>query len=119
MPKTLTEVMDRLPPVRRARIEADTAAEAAGIMTLREVRKAFRMSQESVAKALDMEQESVSRLERRSDLLLSTLRKYVAAMGGSLKLVAEFPHHPPIQIETLSELDDEPEAETHAKKRRS
>ena len=107
MPKTLTEVMDGLAPERRARIEADTAAEAAEIMTLREVRKAFRMSQESVAKSLDMEQESVSRLERRADLLLSTMRKYVAAMGGNLKLVAEFPHRPPIQIETFSELDDE------------
>lgn len=107
MPKTLTDVMGKLPPGRRARIEADTAAEAADIMTLREIRKAFRMSQESVAKALDMEQESVSRLERRADLLLSTMRKYVAAMGGNLKLVAEFPHRPPIQIETFGELDDE------------
>jgi transcriptional regulator with XRE-family HTH domain len=107
MPKTLTEVMDRLPPARRARIEAATSVEAAEIMTLREVRKAFRLSQESMAKALDMEQESVSRLERRTDLLLSTMRKYIAAMGGSLKLVAEFPHHPPIQIETLGDLNDE------------
>jgi transcriptional regulator with XRE-family HTH domain len=99
--------MKGLPAKRRARIEAETAEEAAQIMTLRELRKAFRMSQESIAKALDMEQESVSRIERRADLLLSTMRKYVAAMGGDLKLVAEFPHRSPIRIETFSELGED------------
>ncbi len=106
MPKTLTEIMKRLPRGRRARIEAETAREAAEIMTLRELRKAFRKSQESVAKKLNMEQESVSRIERRTDLLLSTMRKYVAAMGGDLKLIAEFPHRPPVRIETFSELGE-------------
>jgi DNA-binding XRE family transcriptional regulator len=105
--KTLSDVMARLPAKRRARIEAETAREAAQIMTLREVRKAFRMSQVSIAKALDMEQESVSRIERRADLLLSTMRKYVAAMGGDLKLVAEFPHRAPIEIKTFVELGEE------------
>jgi transcriptional regulator with XRE-family HTH domain len=107
MPKTLTEVMKGLPRKRRARIEAETAREAAEIMTLRELRKAFQKSQESVAKELDMEQESVSRIEHRADLLLSTMRKYVAAMGGDLKLIAEFPHRPPIRIETLAVLREE------------
>lgn len=101
MAKTLTEVMKGLPKERRARIESETAREAAEIMSLRDVRKAFQKSQKSVAKALDMEQESVSRIERRADLLLSTMRKYVAAMGGDLKLIAEFPDRPPIQIDTL------------------
>jgi transcriptional regulator with XRE-family HTH domain len=106
MAKTLTEVMKRLPPKRRARIEAETARDAAQIMTLREVRKAFHLSQESIAKTLKMEQESVSRIERRADLLLSTMKKYVAAMGGDLKLIAEFPDRPSIQIETFTELDE-------------
>ena len=107
MPKTLSQIMERLPPARRSRVEADTAREAADIMTLRELRKAFQKSQETVARELGMEQESVSRLERRTDLLLSTMRKYVAAIGGDLKLVAEFPHRPPIQIETFSDLAEE------------
>jgi len=106
MPKTLSEVLKALPPKRRARIEAETAREAAEVMTLREVRKAFQMSQEAIAKALKMEQESVSRIERRADLLLSTMRKYVAAMGGDLKLIAEFPDRPPVQIETFVELGE-------------
>jgi len=106
MTKTLSDVMKGLPKERRARIESETAREAAEIMSLRDVRKAFQKSQESVAKALDMEQESVSRIERRADLLLSTMRKYVAAMGGDLKLIAEFPDRPPIQIDTLAVLDE-------------
>lgn len=106
MAKTLSEVMKALPKERRQRIEAETAREMAEIMSLRDVRKAFHKSQESVAKALDMEQESVSRIERRADLLLSTMRKYVAAMGGNLKLIAEFPDRPPIQIDTLGMLSE-------------
>jgi len=106
MTKTLSEVMKALPKERRERIETETAREAAKIMSLRDVRKAFQKSQVSVAKALDMEQESVSRIERRADLLLSTMRKYVAAMGGDLKLIAEFPDRPPIQIDTLGALSE-------------
>ena len=106
MRKTLSEVMKKLPRERRARIEAETAREAARIMSLRDVRKAFHRSQEDLAKALDMEQESVSRIERRADLLLSTMRKYVAAMGGDLKLIAEFPDRPPVRIETLEMLNE-------------
>src|SRR5579862_6959914 len=109
MVKSLSEVMKKLPGERRERIEAETAREAAKIMSLRDVRKAFHKSQEDLAKALDMEQESVSRIERRADLLLSTLRRYVAAMGGDLKLIAEFPNRPAIQIDTFGMLRDEKE----------
>ena len=118
MAKTLSEVMKALPKERRERIEAETAREAAKIMSLRDVRKAFQKSQVSVAKALDMEQESVSRIERRADLLLSTMRKYVAAMGGDLKLIAEFPDRPPIQIDTLGALNER-EAPVKTKQKRA
>ena len=107
MTRTLSEVMASLPAGRRARIEAETARMAGEIMTLQQVRKAFNLTQNTIAKALDMEQESISRIERRADLLLSTLRDYIGAMGGSLKLIAEFPDHPAIQIETLMDLSGE------------
>jgi transcriptional regulator with XRE-family HTH domain len=119
MAKTLSEVMKGLPKARRQRIEAETAREVAEIMSLRDVRKAFHKSQESVAKALDMEQESVSRIERRADLLLSTMRKYVAAMGGDLKLIAEFPDRPPIQIDTLGALSERETTDGVPKRRRA
>jgi DNA-binding XRE family transcriptional regulator len=98
--------MKALTRERRERIEAETAREAAEIMSLREVRKAFHKTQEDLAKALHLEQESISRIERRADLLLSTMRKYVAAVGGDLKLIAEFPDRPAIQIDTLEMLNE-------------
>ena len=119
MAKTLSEVMKKLPRERRERIEAETAQEAARIMSLRDVRKAFRKSQEELAKTLDMEQESVSRIERRADLLLSTMRKYVAAMGGDLKLIAEFPDRPAIRIDTWEALKEEKEDAARTRKRGS
>ena len=65
-------------------------------MTLRELRQARKLTQVRMAKALGISQDSVSRLEKRSDLLLSTLRKTVEAMGGNLSLVAEFPGRAPV-----------------------
>ncbi|MFN3671305.1 MAG: helix-turn-helix domain-containing protein [Bosea sp. (in: a-proteobacteria)] len=104
MGRTLTDVMAALPTERRQRIEAETARMADEIMTLREVRRALRLTQSTVAKALDMEQESISRIERRADLLLSTLRDYVSALGGTLKITAEFPSGRTVQIATLKDL---------------
>ncbi len=50
-------------------------------------------------------QENVSRIEKRSDLLISTLGGYVAAMGGKSSLVAEFPDRPPIALTGIAALD--------------
>ena len=61
-------------------------------LTLRDLRQAQHLTQERMAELMGVEQENVSRLERRADLLLSTLSSYVAAMGGKLRLVAEFPN---------------------------
>ena len=57
------------------------------------------------AKTLGIKQEGVSRIEKRSDLVLSTLRSYVEAMGGELRLIAEFPDRPPIALSGVAELN--------------
>ena len=62
-------------------------------------------TQVRVARELGINQENVSRIERRSDLLLSTLSGYVEAMGGTLRLVAEFPDRPPIALTGIAALD--------------
>jgi len=72
-------------------------------MTLRELRKARKLTQVRIAKTLGIKQDSVSRLEKRSDVLLSTLRKTVEAMGGTLSLVAQFPDRGPVLLSALSE----------------
>ena len=51
-----------------------------------------------MAAALGVRQDTISRLEKRSDMLLSTMRQYVESMGGQLELVAKFPDHPPVVI---------------------
>jgi transcriptional regulator with XRE-family HTH domain len=72
-------------------------------MTLQELRRARKLTQVRMAKELGITQDSVSRLEKRTDLLLSTLRKTVKAMGGNLSLVAEFPDRAPVVLSGIAE----------------
>ncbi|MGR8931663.1 MAG: helix-turn-helix domain-containing protein [Gammaproteobacteria bacterium] len=71
--------------------------------TLRELRRTLMLTQAYMADALGIGQESISRLEKRTDVLLSTLHNYVNAMGGELRLVAEFPDRPPIQLKKFGD----------------
>ena len=97
MARKLDDVMAALPAERRARIEQ----RAMELATLKDLRAAAQKTQEDLAAALGVGQDSISRLERRSDMLLSTLRHYVESMGGKLELVAQFPDRPPVVIEHL------------------
>ena len=104
---TLAERMDKLPPERRKKVEERAEALIAEEMSLRDLRKARRQTQVRIAKKLGINQENVSRLEQRSDLLISTLSSYVEAMGGKLSLVAEFPDRPPVALTGIAALDEE------------
>ena len=104
---TLSEKLDRLPPARRKKVEERAKALIAEEMSLRDLRKARKQTQVRVAKELGINQENVSRIEKRSDLLLSTLCGYVEAMGGTLRLVAEFPDRPPVALTGIAALDKE------------
>jgi len=103
---TLREELESLPASRRKRIEEVAAALIAEEMTLRDLRKARNQTQARVAERLGINQENVSRLEQRSDLLISTLSGYVEAMGGKLNLVAEFPDRPPVTLTGIAALDE-------------
>jgi transcriptional regulator with XRE-family HTH domain len=74
-------------------------------LTLQELRKAHRMTQERLAETLNVGQEQISRLEKRSDLLLSTLRSYIEAMGGKLTIIAEFPEGKPVVLAGIGSLE--------------
>ena len=82
--KNLTDVMAELPAERRARVESRAEALIAEETTLRDLRRVRELTQERMAELLGVGQDNISRLEGRADMLLSTLRSYVAAMGGSL-----------------------------------
>ena len=110
MPITLKDKMKELSPAQRQKVEARAAELIAEEMTLRELRHARKLTQVKMAKTLGVTQDSVSRLEKRSDLLLSTLRKTVQAMGGNLSLVAEFPDRAPVVLSGIANDDPGPQA---------
>jgi transcriptional regulator with XRE-family HTH domain len=103
MSRNVNDIISALNSAQRKKVEARAEQLIAEEMTLQELRRARKLTQVSVAKALGITQDSVSRLEKRSDLLLSTLRKTVQAMGGNLSLVAEFPDRAPVVLSGLSE----------------
>lgn len=109
---TLEDKMAALTPDRRQKIEAMTAELVAEEASLRDLRQAMAMTQEHLAELLQIRQESVSRIEKRHDLLLSTLQSYVKAMGGQLRLVAEFPGRPPVVLKGLESVNAESRNET-------
>lgn len=102
MTVSLDDAMAGLDPTRRRKIEDRAKELVAGEMTLRTLREARKLTQASVARELGIGQDGVSRLEQRSDLLLSTLRKTVESMGGSLSLVAQFPGRPPVELSGIA-----------------
>lgn len=99
MARKLDELLAELPIERRAVVEQ----RAAELATLKDLRQAMQKTQVDLAAALHIGQDSVSRLEKRSDMLLSTLRGYIEAMGGKLEIVARFPDRPPVTIEHLAD----------------
>jgi transcriptional regulator with XRE-family HTH domain len=106
MPINVNTIIRKLSPAERRKVEHRAAELIAEEMSLRDLRKARKLTQARVAKTLGITQDSVSRLEKRSDLLLSTLRKTIKAMGGELRTVAEFPDRAPVLLSEVSE--DEP-----------
>lgn len=88
--KTLDRMIGELPAGRRAKVEARARRLIGEEVALQNLRKARKLTQKQIARTLNIGQDSVSRLESRSDLLISTLQSYVEAMGGTLKIVAEF-----------------------------
>jgi DNA-binding XRE family transcriptional regulator len=98
-----------LPAGRRTKIEARAKELIAEELTLRELRRALDLTQAYVAATMGIGQEHVSRMEARSDVLLSTLTAAISAMGGNLKLVVQFPDRPPVSL-TYPDLIDAPDA---------
>jgi transcriptional regulator with XRE-family HTH domain len=88
--KNVDQIIAGLSPERRAKIAGRARQLIGEEMALQQVRKALKLTQEQMARALKMRQDSVSRLENRSDILISTLRSYIKAMGGDLKIIAVF-----------------------------
>jgi hypothetical protein len=105
----------------RAGLSVDSQRKAAALtedmeqtLSLSELRRARAMTQEQLAADLHVGQASIAKLERRTDMYLSTLRRFVEAMGGELDIVARFPDQPQVRLRgigELAEVGDVPSAE--------
>lgn len=90
MAKKFSELRARMSPKARAQSEAMTT-KLLEEMPLQELRQALDLTQQQVAETLKIEQAAVSKMEKQTDMYLSTLRRFIAAMGGQLDVVARFP----------------------------
>lgn len=113
--RALNDVLGKLPPARQRKVEARAQELIAEELTLQDLRKAQKLTQEQMATVLNIGQDSISRLEKRSDMMLSTMRSYVEAMGGSLELVARFPNRAPVIIDSMKDVSPQ---QTPASKRK-
>ena len=106
MATNLKKKLEQLPSSRREKIQKRAANLVAEEMTLQKLRRAHKSTQEKIAEILNIDQANVSWLENRSDLMLSTLRTYVKALGGELELVAKFLNRPPVILVGISEIEE-------------
>ena len=90
MAKSFKALERKISPEARARSE-EKAKRLIAEMPLQELRAARKLTQEELAKTLNVNQAAVSKLERRADMYVSTLREFVRAMGGELEITARFP----------------------------
>ncbi len=90
MARNFKELRAKMSPESRAR-STEKAKVLLREMALSELREAVSLTQESLADALGVKQSSISKMERRSDVYLSTLRRIIEAMGGELEIIAAMP----------------------------
>ena len=90
MAKKFSELVAKMNPERRAKIDNEVKKTLAE-MPLQELRNARGLSQQMLAEALHIQQPAVAKLEKRTDMYISTLRSHIRAMGGELEVVARFP----------------------------
>ena len=103
--RTLEEVISDFSEEDQRDIRARTAKHIAEEYALRELRKQMECTQEELAEAMQMKQGNLSRLEARKDMKVSTLRDYIEALGGQLKIIAELPGRDPVVISGFEEED--------------
>jgi transcriptional regulator with XRE-family HTH domain len=115
MARKWRELYDKIPEARRATIEARVQA-LERELPLHEIRRARSLTQVQLAEEMNASQGEISALERRTDHYVSTLRRYVTAMGGELEIVVRFPDGDAVKIQQFSALGtgDPPATENNA-----
>ena len=104
MGRTRQDIMAGLTAERRAKIEARATELLGEVEGLKALRLLTQNSQEQIARSLGVKQPSVAKIERQTDLYLSTLRRFVEAAGGTLELRVELPGKGVLHLTGLGEL---------------
>ncbi len=107
MANKFSQLTTNFSPERRARIETKKNA-LREAMNLAEMRQALSLTQATLAETLGVGQAEISKIENRADLFVSTLRKYIKAMGGELEIRAVFPDHA-VMLKDFSSLNNPPD----------
>lgn len=102
--KSFSELRNAMPAETRA-ISDENALALETQMNLSELRRARRLSQEAIAQALAVSQGSVAKMEKRTDMYISSMRRFIEAMGGELEVTAKFPDHT-VRIDQFSTLGE-------------
>ncbi len=105
MAKKFSDLRQKMAPEARAKSQAKAMA-MLHEMPLHELRKARGLAQQTLADILHVRQPAVAKIEKRTDMYLSTLRNHIRAMGGELDVIARFPDGE-VRIENFSGQDNE------------
>lgn len=104
MVRTLQEVLDALPEDERAEIDRRFVELVNEVESLKELRRLSEMSQAKIAETLKISQPAVSKIEKQTDMYISTLRSYVEAMGGELDVIVRLPNRSPVKVRSLEDV---------------
>lgn len=104
MGRNFSEIMDSLPKSRKELIEKRANEIKKEINGLGELRKLMSLTQVQVAETLNVKQPSVHKIEKKADIYISTLERFVTAVGGTMEIVVNLPNHAPVKIKGLGEL---------------
>ena len=105
MAKKFAELRAKMAPEAQARVEAKTQ-ELLAEMPLHELRQARVLSQKVLAEVLHVQQPSIAKMEKRTDMYISTLRSHIEAMGGQLDVIARFPDGS-VKISNFSDIESD------------
>nr|WP_062493525.1 XRE family transcriptional regulator [Gluconobacter potus] len=106
----MSDIITALPPEEQTVIDASCQDMKQTVEGLRELRQIAGKAQAEIASTLNIKQPSVSQLEQQTDMYLSTLRSYVAAVGGELQLMVKLPQRPALRIHQLGDAGASPHA---------
>jgi hypothetical protein len=106
MPRSHKDIIDSLPAARRRNVEARVEQVCREVEGLRALRLLAERTQEQIAEGLGIKQPSVHKIERQSDLYLSTLRRFIEAAGGTMELIVTLPGTGPVRLTGIGEITD-------------